>query len=245
MRISSCRHLFSALFIASSLWATQVSAAPLGVGACNFFSTILNNSLCEEYGGTYEYEGSETTLLLTSTDPHNTGDGGITDHNEVLLALDRIDAVLVGGEPSVTPTKITGETDFTPISNAIVGAGCSEGGECGRGEVYWMFDGSSLLAFDWDIVKIGIKAANEHYYFYLDPFAGAESDSRDTVLAGVFNWETLTNSYELPKQGVSHIDLFGTPNTTTTTTAPEPATTALLALGLLGVGAAARRRRLN
>ena len=86
-----------------------------------------------------------------------------------------------------------------------------------RGDVYWLFDGSKLLAFDWDIVKIGIKAADRHYYFYLDPFAGLDTDSRDVVLAGVFDWSVLWGQVEARWQddieagdlrAVSHIDLF-------------------------------------
>ena len=66
MSISSYLRLVGALVLASGLWATQASASVMG---CDFFSTEISNP-CQDYTGTYVYEGTEGTLGLTSGDPH-------------------------------------------------------------------------------------------------------------------------------------------------------------------------------
>lgn len=181
--------------------------------ACDYFE--YESSECAEYSGVYFYEGSETSLMLPviSGDPHNLDDGSIADLNEEFLGLDYIQNLYV----SVLPED--------------------EGNV-----VYWKFDGSGLKQ-DWDVVKLGVKAAREHYYFYLDKFAGLATDSRDTVIAGSFNWRELMEECCGPYRSVSHLDLFGTPGDGyTVASADEPWTLALLALGL-GSAVVVRRRK--
>jgi hypothetical protein len=89
-----------------------------------------------------------------------------------------------------------------------------------------------FLEDDWDLLGIGIKAGQEHYYFLLDPYGGLGDNFNEVFITGDFS---ILECEECEPKAISHIDLFGiTGYGVSVAETPVAILTAFGLLGLLG-----------